>query len=217
MPASRAQPQSHASGLGSSHYRTKTSSTPSTTKTKGKGKARDGGTGLETPAMTPLPFPMQSLPPPALPSLPTLPIYPPHSGSGGQPQGSSSGSNTEAALLAAPAPNPDVYPPMAPTPSATPVDATTNSATLETGNVGAGPAAMTMRRIVSAPLVPTQQQLQEQRLHEQLDEEKSSAPVSASSAVSRSPPRKRLKQSDFLANVRQVPPSCFVSTSFPCD
>ncbi|KAF4603802.1 hypothetical protein EYR38_004218 [Pleurotus pulmonarius] len=229
MPAPRAQPQSLTSGgVGSSHYRTKTASVPTTNKAKGKGKAREGGTGLETPAMTPLPFPMRSLPPPAPPALPTspalpvfpaLPLYPPHpmypphpeskvppqqQQPQPQPESSSSsvaasaeasGSSAEASTAAAP--NAGVYPPMTPTPSATPVDVTQ-------GNTG--PSAMAMRRIVSAPIVPTQLQLQEQRiqerlLHEHREEEESSATTTgAGGTASRSPPRKRPKQSDFLAN-----------------
>ncbi|KAF4578873.1 hypothetical protein EYR36_000681 [Pleurotus pulmonarius] len=228
MPAPRAQPQSLTSGgVGSSHYRTKTASVPTSNKEKGKGKAREGGTGLETPAMTPLPFPMRSLPPPAPPALPTspalpafpaLPLYPPHpmyppqhepevppqqhqpqpqpelSSSSVAASAEASGSSAEAST--APAPHADVYPPMTPTPSATPVDVTQ-------GNTG--PSAMAMRRIVSAPIVPTQLQLQEQRiqerrLHEHRAEEKSSATTGAGGTASRSPPRKRPKQSDFLAN-----------------
>ncbi|KAF9500483.1 hypothetical protein BDN71DRAFT_1427350 [Pleurotus eryngii] len=255
MPSPRAQPHPLASAAGSSHYRTGSSANATNDKVqakdKGKGsKGKAKETGLETPAMTPLPFPMRSLPPPpptaqqqssgVLPIYPPTypphypPVYPPHPEVQPQqsqqqvgttlveaPAGSAEALTTP---MTTPAPNPDVYPPMTPTPSATPANdnATTGNATatLENGdgNGGVGPAAM--RRIVSAPIGPTQhqqlrlqeQQLQEEReLEEERDHEHESERESelqhgqqrreaSSAGAGVSPPRKRLKQSDFLAN-----------------
>ncbi|KDQ33459.1 hypothetical protein PLEOSDRAFT_152889 [Pleurotus ostreatus PC15] len=240
-----------AAGSSHYRTRSSSAKSSSTAKAKGKGKGkaeggdRGGGTGLETPAMTPLPIPVRSLPPPtaqqeasgALPVYP--PVYPPLSEvqfqqlaqqQGGTLVEASAGS-AEASASTMPVPGPPMTP-MTPTPSATPANADATPANAMTGdtttlgngngNGGGAPAVNAMRRIVSAPIVPTRQQLQlqEQRLqgqsegereregeheHERESEvqqgrQRQEESSSGAAGVSVSPPRKRLKQSDFLAN-----------------